>query len=135
MAQRERIAENVYSFQSDLYAQVTAGAVVGPNWAVVIDTLAMPEESIEIRDFLENELGVPVRYLINTHHHADHCWGSCFFPGTTVVAHRLCRELLATHGQEHLRQARQQSPAFRQVKLVLPHITFDDSQISLRVGK
>jgi glyoxylase-like metal-dependent hydrolase (beta-lactamase superfamily II) len=51
------------------------------------------------------------------------------------VAHKLCRDLLATNGQEHLRLARQQSPAFRQVKLVLPHITFDVSQISLRVGK
>jgi glyoxylase-like metal-dependent hydrolase (beta-lactamase superfamily II) len=79
MAQRERIAENVYSFQSDLYAQVTAGAVIGPSWAVVIDTLAMPEETIEIRDFIENELGVPVRYVINTHHHADHCFGEAAF--------------------------------------------------------
>jgi glyoxylase-like metal-dependent hydrolase (beta-lactamase superfamily II) len=135
MIQRERVAENVYSFQSDVYAQVTAGAVIGPNWAVVIDTLAMPDESNEIREFIENELEVPVRYVINTHHHADHCWGSCFFPGASVIAHTLCREKLVTDGQEHLRQARLQSPAFRQVKLVLPHITFQDSQISLRVGK
>ncbi len=27
--QRERISENVYWFQSDIYAQVTAGAVTG----------------------------------------------------------------------------------------------------------
>lgn len=135
MIQRERVAENVYSFQSDIYAQVTAGAVIGPNWAVVIDTLAMPDESMEIRQFIENELEVPVRYVINTHHHADHCWGSCFFPNATVIAHTLCREKLASEGQEHLRQARLHSPAFRQVKLVLPHIAFQDSQISLRVGK
>ena len=56
MIQRERIAENVYSFQSEVYAQVTAGAVIGPNWAVVIDTLAMPEETIAIRDFIEQEV-------------------------------------------------------------------------------
>jgi hypothetical protein len=49
MLQRERIADNVYSFQSDVYAQVTAGTVIGPNWAVVIDTLAVPEESLAIR--------------------------------------------------------------------------------------
>jgi cyclase len=91
--QRERIAENVYYFQSDLYAQVTAGAIVGPNWAVVIDTLAMPEETIQIRDFIEQELNLPVRYVINTHYHADHCWGSCFFPNATVIAHTLCRWL------------------------------------------
>ena len=66
--QRERVADNVYYFQSDLYAQVTAGAVIGPSWAVVIDTLATPEESVDIRNFIEHELSVPVRYVINTHY-------------------------------------------------------------------
>jgi hypothetical protein len=61
MLQRERIADNVYSFQSDVYAQVTAGTVIGPNWAVVIDTLAVPEESLAIREFVERELNLPVR--------------------------------------------------------------------------
>ena len=41
---RERVSENVFWFQSEVYAQVTAGVIVGPQWAVVIDTLALPEE-------------------------------------------------------------------------------------------
>jgi len=77
---RERVSENVYWFQSEVYAQVTAGAVTGSQWAVVIDTLAMPEETLEMRSYIEEELGVPVRYVINTHYHADHSWGNCFFP-------------------------------------------------------
>ena len=84
--QRERVSENVYWFQSDVYAQVTAGAVIGSQWAVMIDTLALPDESLEIRHFIEGQLGVPVRYVINTHFHADHAWGNCFFPGATVIA-------------------------------------------------
>lgn len=133
--QRERIAENVYYFQSDLYAQVTAGAVVGPNWAVVIDTLAMPEETIQIRDFIEQELNLPVRYVINTHYHADHSWGNCFFPNATIIAHALCRAKLATQGQSSLIEARKQNPVFRRVRIVLPHMTFDESILLLRVGK
>lgn len=133
--QRERVAENVYSFQSETYAQVTAGAIIGPNWAVVIDTLAMPEESIEIRNFIERELAVPVRYLINTHHHADHCWGNCFFPSATVIAHNLCRELLLREGVEGLKAAAVHSPVFRQVRIVPPQITFSEHYLSLRVGK
>lgn len=135
MVSRERVADNVYSFQSDLYAQVTAGAVVGPNWAVVIDTLALPEETLEIRNFLEGELNVPIKYVINTHYHADHSWGNCFFPGATIIAHAICREKLATIGQASLKEARQQSNIFRSVKIVLPHVTFTNSTLSLRVGK
>jgi cyclase len=135
MMQRERVADNVYFFQSDLYAQVTAGTVVGPSWAVLIDTLALPDESLEIRNFIERELAVPVRYIVNTHHHADHSWGNCFFPGATVIAHSLCREKLAKEGVEALRAVSAQSPSFRKARIILPHITFTENTLSLRVGK
>lgn len=131
----ERISENVYWFQSEVYAQVTAGVVAGPQWAIVIDTLALPEETLGIRDFVEHELGVQVRYVVNTHYHADHTWGNCFFPGATVISHALCRQLLAERGIPALENVRKQNPAFRQVKIVLPHLTFDQGGLTLRVGK
>ncbi len=132
---RERVSENVYWFQSELYAQVTAGVVVGPQWAVVIDTLALPEETLSMREFIEHELGLQVRYIINTHYHADHTWGNCFFPGATIVSHSLCRKLMAEKGIPSLDAAKKQNNALRQVKIVLPHLTFDDGELSLRVGK
>lgn len=133
--QRERVADNVFYFQSDVYAQVTAGAVIGPNWAVVIDTLAIPEETLQIRDFIEQELNLPIRYVIDTHYHADHAWGNCFFTGATIIAHTLSRKQLATKGQQSLLEARKQNPTFRRVKIVLPQLTFDESFLILRVGK
>lgn len=132
---RERVSENVYWFQSEVYAQVTAGVVVGPQWAIVIDTLALPEETLTMRDFIEHELGVQVRYVINTHYHADHTWGNCFFPGAVIIAHSLCRTLLAQRGIPSLEAARKQNQAFRQVKIVLPHLTFSQGNLSLRIGK
>ena len=60
---RERVSENVYWFQSEVYAQVTAGVVTGPQWAVVIDTLALADETLAMREFIEHELNVPVRYV------------------------------------------------------------------------
>lgn len=135
MIQRERIADNVFSFQSEVYAQVTAGAVIGPNWAVVIDTLALPEETLAIRDFIEQELNVPVRYVINTHSHADHSWGNCFFPGATIIGHTLCRQYLDTTGRASLEEVRKNNLTFRNVKIVLPQLTFDEGNLNLRVGK
>src|SRR6266496_1377944 len=132
---RERVSENVFWFQSEVYAQVTAGVVAGPQWAVVIDTLALPDETLSIREFIEHELNVPVRYVINTHYHADHAWGNCFFPGATVIAHEHCRDYLIERGIPSLEAAQKQNPALRQVKIVLPHITFMDGELTLRVGK
>ena len=132
---RERVSENVYWFQSEVYAQVTAGVVAGPQWAVVIDTLALPDETLSIREFIEHELNVPVRYVINTHYHADHAWGNCFFPGATVIAHARCRALLEERGIPSLEAAKRQNPSLRQVKIVLPQMTFADGEVTLRVGK
>ena len=132
---RERVSENVYWFQSDVYAQVTAGVIVGPQWAVVIDTLALPDETLGMREFIEHELGVPVRYVINTHYHADHSWGNCFFPGATIIAHDHCRELLIERGIPSLESASKQNVALRQVKIALPHMTFNQGSMTLRVGK
>jgi glyoxylase-like metal-dependent hydrolase (beta-lactamase superfamily II) len=132
--QRERVSENVYWFQSDIYAQVSAGVIAGPKWAVVIDTL-MPEESLEIRNFVENRLQLPVRYVINTHHHADHCWGNCFFPGATVIGHERCRQLLVEGGPNALEVASQESSFYKKLKIVPPHITFSSGTFTLQVGK
>jgi cyclase len=132
---RERVSENVFWFQSEVYAQVTAGVVVGPQWAVVIDTLALPDETLGMREFIEHELSVPVRYVVNTHYHADHAWGNCFFPGATIIGHELCRILLDQRGRPSLEAAQKQNAALRQVKIVLPHLTFAAGEMNLRVGK
>lgn len=133
--QRERVSENVYWFQSEVYAQVTAGVITGPKWAVVIDTLPVPEETLAMKSFIEDNLEVPVQYIINTHYHADHTWGNCFFPGATIISHELCRKLQLEKGQPSLDQAIQQNPIFKSVKLVYPHLTFESGNMSLRVGK
>jgi len=132
---REKVSENVYWFQSEVYAQVTAGLVTGPQWAVLIDTLATTEETLQIREFIEHELNLRVRYIINTHYHADHAWGNCFFPDATVISHSLCRVLLEKKGIPSLEKAKIQNNSFNQVKILLPHITFENEELILRVGK
>jgi cyclase len=133
--QHERIAENVYFFQSELYAQVTAGVVSGPDGAVLIDTLALPEETQQLRRFIDRELQVPVRYIINTHYHADHSWGNCFFPEATVIAHRKCYDFLKGRGQAALDSEKKENPQLREVEIVLPSVTFEKGELTLQIGK
>ena len=131
--QRERVTENIFVFRSDQYVQVTAGIVLTSMGAVLIDTLLYPEESLKIKQFVEERLSTTVRYVINTHFHADHTSGTCFFPDAQVVSHRLCRELLNTRGRDGLKRMQTNSPEFEAVELVLPNIVFDD-EITLTVG-
>jgi glyoxylase-like metal-dependent hydrolase (beta-lactamase superfamily II) len=107
--QRERVAEDIFVFASDLYAQVTATVVTTSEGVVIFDTLLYPEETLSIKRFVENRLNIPVRYLINSHFHADHSAGTCFFKGVPVVAHAQCRDLLDQRGRESLDHASRES--------------------------
>jgi glyoxylase-like metal-dependent hydrolase (beta-lactamase superfamily II) len=131
---RERIADDIYVFTSRLYAQVTAGAILTRDGAILVDTLYFPEETKAIKRFLEERLGTAVRYLINTHYHADHTQGTYLFPQAQVVSHSLCRELLNQSGRNGLVQAKEETPELDEVELVLPDLVLAEGTLCLHLG-
>ena len=135
MVQHERVADNVYFFQSATYAQVNAGVIVGPDMAVVVDTLPYPEETIAMRDYIEQHLQIPVRYVINTHYHADHTWGNYLFPNAKIISHTLCHQLLVEKGIPSLKEVKKTNKIFRSTEIRLPELTFDEGEMGLQVGK
>jgi cyclase len=132
--QRERVAEDIYVFTSELYARVTAGAIVTPAGAILIDTLPYPQETQEIKEFLESRLQVPVRYVVNTHYHADHTYGTCYFPNAVTVGHVLCRQNLDTTGRAALEEAQSHVAELEDIYIVLPEIVFEDGCLNLHLG-
>jgi cyclase len=128
----ERIAEEIYVFTSDLYAQVTAGVIATSEGAVVVDTLPFPQETREILVFVR-ERGLRVPFVINTHSHADHVNGSYLFEEADLVAHRRCRAILRRHGERVLEEAKAETLELAEVQLRLPSITFDQ-ELTLRLG-
>ncbi len=121
----DRVAEDIHVFISGIYAQVTATVLTTPAGAIVVDTLPLPVESRQIVSFIENQLGPnSVRYVILTHHHADHIYGAYLFPEAEVVAHDECRNILMRAGRASLERARRDTPALAEVSLRVPDITF-----------
>jgi glyoxylase-like metal-dependent hydrolase (beta-lactamase superfamily II) len=135
MIQQERVAENVYFFQSKIYAEVNAGVVANPDMAIVIDTLPFPEETKLMLDFIQRDLQVPVRYLINTHYHADHTWGNYLFPSTKILSHALCRDFILEKSVPALEREKKNNPALRDIQVKLPQMTFDHGNLIIRIGK
>ena len=133
MLRPERVTEDVYVFVSELYVEVAAAVVITTDGAVIIDTLPFPQETALIRDFAWRYCPEGVRYVINTHHHADHVYGSYLFPEAELVSHRLCRQFLLKVGPESLAQAKTQTPALAPVKLRIPHLVFE-TDLLLRLG-
>ncbi|MBI3741069.1 MAG: MBL fold metallo-hydrolase [Chloroflexi bacterium] len=131
---KERVTENVYLFTSEMYAQVTASAIVTSEGTVVIDTLPFPRETREMLDFLRGESKRGVRYVVNTHHHADHVYGNYLFDEADIVASDKCRELMRKSGEKNLAEAKAQTPDLEEVVLRLPNLTFPE-KMTLHLGE
>ena len=60
---------------------------------------------------------------------------TAFSPGRRSLPIPCAGNCSQERGIPALENARKQNPAFRQVKIVLPHLTFDQGGLTLRVGK
>jgi cyclase len=132
---QERVSDNIYVFTSDLYAQVTAGAIVTRGGAILVDSLPFPAETRDMAAFISRICPPGVRYLVLTHYHADHAYGAFLFPQADIVAHANCRALLAEVGIPALEAAKAEEPDLEEVLLRLPNITFDEGEMALRLGE
>jgi glyoxylase-like metal-dependent hydrolase (beta-lactamase superfamily II) len=63
---------------------------------VIIDTHISPSVSLSIREKIEEVFACEdFRYVIYTHSHGDHTWGSQVFPEATFIAHENCLDEMA----------------------------------------
>jgi len=131
---RERVSDDIYVFTSDLYARVTAGAIMTRDGAVLIDSLPFPSEAREMATFIAHVCYPGVRYVILTHYHADHTYGAYLYPQADVVAHARCRELLQEVGAPALAAAKAEEPELEEVGLRLPDITFDAGELAFQLA-
>ncbi len=79
-----RLAGEVYRFRNNLHYSVFA---VTPAGIIVTDPIS-PEAAEWLKAELARRFGVPIRYLIYSHDHADHiAGGQVLADGALVVAH------------------------------------------------
>jgi cyclase len=129
---RDRVSEGIYVFTSGMYAEVTAMVIFTDEGALVVDTLPFPQETRHIREFIEQR-GAKVLFVVNTHSHADHIYGTYMFPEAEVIAHYRCRRLMERFADRALAEARLQTPQLAEVKVRLPELLFNEG-MTLRIG-
>ncbi len=131
---RDRVAEDIFVFISETYLQVTSTVVLTSDGAVVIDATPFPAEARQVHQFATDQGQNGIRYVINTHHHADHVYGTFVFEDAEVIAHDTCREMLMGGGEALLRRAKAETPALAEVTLHLPDMTVENS-LRLSLGQ
>jgi len=132
---RERVSDDIYVFTSELYAQVTASAVITREGIVVIDTLPFPVETNEMIEYLKTLGQGPIKYLVNTHWHGDHPNGNYLFDDSVeLVCHRKCQLAMLEWGQAALEKDKENSPLLETVIIRIPEVVFDEGDMVLHIG-
>lgn len=131
----ERVTEEIFVFTSERYALVNSVAVLTKEGVVVIDALPFPDEAQQIARFLDVKGQGRFHSLMLTHHHMDHVYGLYAFPDhLDLISSELTRQKLMEVGEESLEQARETDPAFKDVELRIPTITFDEDHLFVGAG-
>lgn len=74
------------------------GFLVGSNGVVSIDSCSTEARTKAYLKAIATVSDLPVRTLINTHHHGDHTFGNYLFPTATIVGQERARAALQAWG-------------------------------------
>jgi len=108
------------------------GFLAGPQGVISIDACATERRTRGYARAIAAVTPAPVRAVVNTHHHGDHTFGNCLFPGAAIVGHERTRAEAIAFGP-----ARPMpfwaGPDWGELSLDPPFITFAD-EITLHSG-
>ncbi|HVC05083.1 MAG TPA: MBL fold metallo-hydrolase [Candidatus Acidoferrales bacterium] len=101
------------------------GFLVGTGGVISVDTCATERRTRDYLAAIRSVSALPIRTLINTHHHGDHTNGNFLFDGATIVAHESCRTEVIATGQPSYEGIWNSIP-WGNLSLAPPFLTYGD---------
>src|SRR3954462_13827527 len=85
----EEVAAGVFAYvQLDgSWGLNNSGFLVGRHGVTVIDTCFTERRTPALVDTISSYTTLPLRTLVNTHHHGDHTHGNYLLPAATIIGH------------------------------------------------
>lgn len=96
--------------------------ILGNKHNYIIDTGLGSLSIAPILDYIKNDNKSLI--VINTHYHWDHIWGNHCFENSTIISHRLCREMVELNWEEMIQKNKDYIEG--EVKEYLPNLTFEE---------
>ena len=131
----QEVSERVFAYvQLDgSWGPNNAGFIVGDDSALVVDTCFTERWTRAYIEAIKRVTSLPLRTLLNTHHHGDHTHGNYLFPEATIVGHELCRAAILETGLTTVRNPLFQEVDWGELQPRPPSVTFE-TRLVLHVG-
>ncbi len=126
------VGDRVFVRRYAFYDQ-NIGVVLGDAGLLVIDTRVSHVQADEILADLRRLTDLPVRVVVNTHGHSDHCFGNARFRPAEIWGHERCAEMIRVTGERQKAKLIATVPevagAVAEVVLDPPEHTFDEAAV------
>ncbi|MFX0185436.1 MAG: MBL fold metallo-hydrolase, partial [Candidatus Hodarchaeota archaeon] len=113
-----------------------AGAIVLNNFIVAIDPTMFPVTAKQFREDVEKKFSKPVKYLLITHYHGDHVFGSAPFRDTKIIGSnklvegikgKLESQWAKEAFNEWIKQEPEKKEDIESIEVILPEISFENN--------
>ena len=123
----EEVADGVFAYvQPDGSWMINnTGFLVARDGITAVDACSTERRTRAFLDTVASVARLPVRTLVNTHHHPDHTAGNGLFSGATIVAHDNAREEMRALGLPR-NTGTWTDVDYGDLRLTLPFLTFAD---------
>jgi len=101
------------------------GFLAGPQGVISIDACSTRRRTAAYAAAIAAVTPAPVRAVVNTHHHGDHTYGNCLFPGAAIIAHERTRAEVIAGGPPR-EPTFWDGPDWGELTLEPPFVTFTD---------
>jgi glyoxylase-like metal-dependent hydrolase (beta-lactamase superfamily II) len=95
MSEWQEVGDRVFVRRYRIYDQ-NIGVVLGDESALLVDTRISHRQAEEIRVDLRQLTPLPIGVVVNTHGHADHCFGNHPLRPATIWGHERCVTMIET---------------------------------------
>ncbi len=103
---------------------VNAFLILQDEYTVILDSLLLPKDSQKLSEIAAS-YGKPVKYLINTHFHSDHCFGNRYLKQSATIQINQKNYWNTIINERAMINPRHNIPLDR-TRLTLPDITFEE---------
>jgi glyoxylase-like metal-dependent hydrolase (beta-lactamase superfamily II) len=125
------VGERVFVRRYAFYDQ-NIGAVIGDDGVLIVDTRISPRQADEILADLRELTPLPVRAVVDTHHHSDHSFGNARFRPAPIWGHERCAATIRSAGERERARVMAAVPEIAaevgEVVLDPPDRTFGDDE-------
>jgi cyclase len=132
----EEVSPGIYAYiQLDgSWGLNNAGFIVGEDAVTVIDSCFNEKRARAYNDVIAGVTSLPIRTLVNTHHHGDHTNGNYLSPQATIIGHEQCRQWMIDTAVSSNRHAGLfPNVDWGDIKIAPPFVTFED-RLNIYVG-